>query len=234
MVSRRCATETCSCAAKSSATMRFSATVMLLNGRGIWKLRAMPRRVRICGCNDVMSSSRNRTVPGSVRNAPEMQLISVVFPEPFGPIRPKRSPGRISTLTLSTAVKPPKRLVSDAIRSRGAWASGGVMLRPPCDCRAALRIRPMMPSGAPTTNNTSITPSISTFTSDEMVTVSNCCVVAQQDRADDRAGPMRGSADQRHRQRRNGVVEIERGSRDPRIAGTSRPGRRRRTAAHPR
>ena len=34
-----------------------------------------------------------------------------------------------------------------------------------------------MPSGAPTTNNTNITPSISTFTSDEMVTVSNCCVV---------------------------------------------------------
>ena len=73
--------------------MRFSATVMLLNGRGIWKLRAMPRRVRMCGCNRVMSSSRNTTVPASVRNAPEMQLISVVLPEPFGPIRPKRSPG---------------------------------------------------------------------------------------------------------------------------------------------
>ena len=34
----------------------------------------------------------------------------------------------------------------------------------------------MMPSGAATTNSTSITPSTSTFTSDEMVTVSNCCV----------------------------------------------------------
>ena len=124
MVSRRCAAEASSSAAKSSATMRFSATVMLLNGRGIWKLRAMPRRVRICGCNRVMSSSRNTTVPGSVRNAPEMQLISVVFPEPFGPISPKRSPGRISTLTLSSAVKPPKRFVSADIRSRGAWGSG--------------------------------------------------------------------------------------------------------------
>ena len=34
-----------------------------------------------------------------------------------------------------------------------------------------------MPSGAATTNSTSITPSNSTLTSDEMVTVSNCCVV---------------------------------------------------------
>src|SRR3984957_15868647 len=37
--------------------------------------------------------------------------------------------------------------------------------------------RPIMPSGAATTNSTSITPSTSTFTSEEMVTVSNCCVV---------------------------------------------------------
>ncbi len=99
--------------------MRFSATVMLRNGRGIWKLRAMPRRVRICGGSRVMSSPANVTVPGSVRNAPEMQLISVVFPEPFGPIRPKRSPGRMSTLTLSSAVKPPNFLVSADIRSSG-------------------------------------------------------------------------------------------------------------------
>ena len=99
-------------------------TVMLLNGRGIWKLRAMPRRVRTCGGNRVMSSPRNTTVPASVRNAPEMQLISVVLPEPFGPIRPKRSPGRMSTLTLSSAVKPPKRLVSADIRSRGALGFG--------------------------------------------------------------------------------------------------------------
>src|SRR5262249_16834189 len=41
----------------------------------------------------------------------------------------------------------------------------------------SLRMRPMMPSGAPTTNRTSTTPRISTFTSEEMVTVSNCCVV---------------------------------------------------------
>ena len=137
MASRRCAAETSTSvpAAKSSPTMRFSATVMLLNGRGIWKLRAMPRRVRICGGNRVMSSSRNITVPGSVRNAPEMQLISVVFPEPFGPIRPKRSPGRISTLTLSSAVKPPKRLVSaDYPQQRCLRFRADIILRPRCGC----------------------------------------------------------------------------------------------------
>ena len=136
MASRRCASDTMTVvsAAKSSPTMRFSATVMLRNGRGIWKLRAMPRRVRMCGCSRVMSSSRNVTVPGSVRNAPEMQLISVVLPEPLGPISPKRSPGRMSTLTLSSAVKPPKRLVSADIRSRGAWVSGAIIPRPRCVC----------------------------------------------------------------------------------------------------
>src|SRR5262249_45165541 len=41
----------------------------------------------------------------------------------------------------------------------------------------SLRIKPMIPSGAPTPNRTSITPRISRFTSEEMVTVSNCCVV---------------------------------------------------------
>ena len=37
-----------------------------------------------------------------------MQLMSVVLPEPFGPIRPKRSPGAMSRLTPDSAVKPPK------------------------------------------------------------------------------------------------------------------------------
>ena len=34
-----------------------------------------------------------------------------------------------------------------------------------------------MPSGAPTTNSTSSTPTTSTFSSDEMVTVTSCCTV---------------------------------------------------------
>src|ERR1700678_4135598 len=42
--------------------------------------------------------------------------------------------------------------------------------------RRLLRNSPMMPSGAATTNSTSMTPSTSTFTSEEMVTARSCCV----------------------------------------------------------
>src|SRR5688572_25105364 len=37
-----------------------------------------------------------------------MQLISVVLPEPFGPMSPKRSPSAMAMLTSESAVKPPK------------------------------------------------------------------------------------------------------------------------------
>ena len=51
----------------------------------------------------------------------------------------------------------------------------------------------MMPSGAATTNSTSIRPSTSTLTSDEMVTVSNCCVTPS--RMAPTTGPMTTAAD---------------------------------------
>jgi len=145
--------------------MRFSATVMLLNGAECELLRAMPRRVRRCGGQLRDVPSRNITVPGSVRNAPEIQLISVVFPEPFGRSGRSALPDEISTLTLSSAVKRRKRLVSADIRSKGGWVSRHhpwLPLRLPANPSD----QAMMPSGAATTNNTSITPSTSTFTSD--------------------------------------------------------------------
>src|SRR5882724_8013751 len=39
-----------------------------------------------------------------------MQLMSVVLPEPFGPMRPKRSPALTCSVTPLSAVNPPKRL----------------------------------------------------------------------------------------------------------------------------
>ena len=69
----------------------------------------------------VRSWPSNTMPPALGRSAPEMQWISVVLPEPFGPISPKRSPGMMSTLTVSSAVKPPKRLVTPAMRRMG-WA----------------------------------------------------------------------------------------------------------------
>src|ERR1700704_3057850 len=43
-----------------------------------------------------------------------MTLKSVVLPAPLGPMMPSRSPPRTSRLTARTAVRPPKRLVTDS------------------------------------------------------------------------------------------------------------------------
>ena len=45
----------------------------------------MPQARALVGGSAVMSSPSNRIVPPSLGSAPEMQLISVVLPEPFGP-----------------------------------------------------------------------------------------------------------------------------------------------------
>src|SRR5712692_8833229 len=71
----------------------------------------------------VMSWPVKRMVPPSLRSVPEMQLMSVVLPEPFGPMRPSRSPALTWRLTRLSAVKPPKRLVRPST-SRSAPATG--------------------------------------------------------------------------------------------------------------
>ena len=48
--------------------------------------------------------------------------MSVVLPEPFGPISPKRSPGAIATLTSESAVKPPKCFETPWTLSSGFWS----------------------------------------------------------------------------------------------------------------
>src|SRR5690349_22365294 len=52
--------------------------------------------------------------------APEIRLKSVVFPAPLGPMRARRSPGRTSMLTPSTACRPPKDRQT-ASRRRAGW-----------------------------------------------------------------------------------------------------------------
>src|SRR6266852_7674363 len=91
---------------------RLSSTVMLAKGLGIWKLRASPRRMRLCAACPPMSSPSKRMLPSSFLSVPAMQLTSVLLPEPFGPMRPTRSPGRTMKSTRSSAVKPPTLLVT--------------------------------------------------------------------------------------------------------------------------
>ncbi|OQB88755.1 MAG: hypothetical protein BWX86_02605 [Verrucomicrobia bacterium ADurb.Bin122] len=53
--------------------------------------------------------------PASGVSKPAIMRKSVVFPQPDGPRRVRNSPARTSKLTLSTAVKPPKRFVTPDI-----------------------------------------------------------------------------------------------------------------------
>ena len=53
----------------------------------------MPRWVRSWAASPSTTWPSKRTVPVSLCSVPHMQLTSVDLPEPFGPIRPTRSPG---------------------------------------------------------------------------------------------------------------------------------------------
>ena len=111
--------------AYSSGMPRFSSTVMLVKGLGIWKVRTMPSRVRWCGGSAVISRPSKRMAPPLTGSTPETQLMSVVLPDPFGPMRPKRSPALTDKVTPFSAVKPPKRLTSPCTSSSaGAKLSG--------------------------------------------------------------------------------------------------------------
>ena len=76
----------------------------------IWNERASPRAARACTGRRVMSSPPNRMRPASGASSPEIWLISVVLPAPFGPITACSSPGRTSSVTSSVTRRPPKFL----------------------------------------------------------------------------------------------------------------------------
>src|SRR5580704_7067921 len=71
-----------------------------------------------------MSRPSSTIEPVSGRNAPATRLMVVVFPEPFGPIRPTISPRRSSAENSATAAMPPKCFCSMLAAKYGA--SGGV------------------------------------------------------------------------------------------------------------
>src|SRR5437868_7590188 len=65
----------------------------------------------------VTSSPANSIVPASGASKPEIWLISVVLPAPFGPITACSSPGITSSVTPSVTRKPPKFLRRFSMRS---------------------------------------------------------------------------------------------------------------------
>jgi hypothetical protein len=54
----------------------------------IWNFRLIPARARSVGVNAVMSVLMKLTLPVVGTSAPATHFISVLLPEPFGPIRP--------------------------------------------------------------------------------------------------------------------------------------------------
>src|SRR5436190_24316771 len=87
------------------------------NGRGIWKVRPMPRLMMVCGARPAISSPRKRIDPAVGAKVPDSMLKIVLLPEPLGPIRPTISPSATSNETLLTAVKPPKRFTKPSTTS---------------------------------------------------------------------------------------------------------------------
>ena len=103
--------------------------------RTSWKVRATPARAmaRARAGPEIICVAR-QIAPRLGRSAPEIRLITVVLPEPLGPIRPSTSFSRTSKLSASTATRPPKRLVtacssSDRCLRHGCRAARGRLER---------------------------------------------------------------------------------------------------------
>src|SRR5262245_44736754 len=90
---------------------------MSLNRRMFWKVRARPERATLCDGREDSSFSSIRTRPEEGRMTPEMTLISVVLPEPFGPITARMSPSSSARLTSESACTPAKSLLTDSTSS---------------------------------------------------------------------------------------------------------------------
>src|SRR6476619_779520 len=88
----------------------------------------MPRRVRSWVRSPSTDSPAKRTLPVSLVSVPQMQLTSVDLPEPFGPIKPTRSPSCTVRSIPSSATKPPKRLLNPLTSSSGIFPSRAQLL----------------------------------------------------------------------------------------------------------
>ena len=111
--------------------MTFSSTVIAGKGRGTWKVRATPRaRTRWGGSPSSRRPSR-RIRPALGARVPATRLKSVLFPAPFGPIRPVRLPAATRSDTSWTAAWPPNRRVTCSSSSMAGLGSGSPRLVTP-------------------------------------------------------------------------------------------------------
>ena len=110
--------------ARAAARLHGERDVLQHGKRGridvIWNERARPRVARAEAGRRVTVSPPNMISPASGASNPEIWLISVVLPAPFGPITACSSPGITSSVMLSVTRRPPKFLVSPSMRSTGS------------------------------------------------------------------------------------------------------------------
>ena len=71
-----------------------------------------PSRAILCGGQPATSTPLMRTEPDVGLSTPRIAFITVDLPEPFGPMRPRISPGAMEKLMSRAAVRPPKRFES--------------------------------------------------------------------------------------------------------------------------
>ena len=103
---------------------RFSRTVRSSNSSTPWNVRTRPARARWCGFNPSIRRPASDTMPSRQATKPHSASIVVVFPAPFGPIRPTILPAPTCNDRSCTACKPPK--LTDT-----SWTSSSGLTRPP-------------------------------------------------------------------------------------------------------
>src|SRR5437868_6259166 len=80
----------------------------------------MPACTSRLDARPVTSRPSKRTLPCSGAYSPEMTLMQVVLPDPFGPTSPRISPACKLKLTPSSARNAPKRFTRPSMRRSGA------------------------------------------------------------------------------------------------------------------
>src|SRR5438552_8019734 len=110
----------------------FSSTVAPGRMLVIWYERAMALREIRFGGSPAMSSPANRMRPALGFSTPVTQLKNVDLPAPLGPMMARTSPAGTAMLTSLSAVRPPNRMLSPSVRSRGAPAPGTGAARSIC------------------------------------------------------------------------------------------------------
>ena len=93
------------------------------NADGVWNLRAIPNTARRATESSVISRPLNHMRPAVGVRWPDIMLMKVVLPAPFGPITQRTSPVSSAKSTLSLATRPRNRLVRPSVRSSSITAA---------------------------------------------------------------------------------------------------------------